>query len=1043
LTDVTWTVTNEGNTTSVFTTNIRAEYPDYFNGEDPPLIAQVLVYKVHRVPVDKDCQLYESHQDELIANISNPRVQNPRVQNSPPAEGAGSTQSSPISTQAADLSAQDITFYLAPEEQAEVTFRVWDEDTTDGGPTFSPDMVIAEAVAEAVNTEDVEVGSTTPPSDVPPNSEPWTTPQPAIEANPPALTFSVAFGINPPDQVISIGNSGNGALNYAISDDVGWLTIVPTSGIAPQNHTLAIDVTGLSAGVHTGTIAIIDPYATNNPLRVPVTLTISATPPPLFITTTSIPDGVRNTSYSVFLDCSGGLGEVTWSVSAGSLPPGLSLENTEGGTGWIIGTPTAAGYFSFTVQAQTALQSVTRSLSMTIADWVARYNGPDNNNDEAFLYSPNRSTPIAVDAAGNIYVTGQSVGTGTDQDYATIKYSSSGAEQWVARYNGTINGFEYPEMIAVDALGNVYVTGNSSLQTGDYDLATVKYNSAGVEQWVATYNGPANGWDRAHAMAVDASGNVYVTGDSNGIGTSSDYVTVKYNSFGIQQWVARYNGPGNAVDTAYSIALDPAGNVYVTGLSAGSGTDYDYATVKYDSSGEEQWVVRYDGPASGQDWPSTVALDSSGNVYVAGFSVGSGTGSDYATIKYNSSGNQQWVQRYDHGAGDDWTSAMSVDAIGNVYVTGQSSGGYLTGFDCATIKYNALGVQQWVARYSGPQPGEDKPFAIAVDPLQNVYIAGYSFGSGTAFDYITVKYNSIGAQEWAASYNGPANGTDQGNGVAQDPLGNVLVMGGSVGIGTAFDFATVKYAQSFPSALIISTDLLDNGYVGMPYAKALWAFGGSGTRQWQLAETAILPPGLVLNSSTGIISGTPTTPGTYDFSVLVIDGLLDASKSLSITITEALPDLVVESLTVTPPNPTFDNPVTFTAVVKNRGIGPAGPSYVVIWVSAAMDLYYPVGALAPGASSAPITRTYTFGVLDGPDHWVDAWADNNGTGDDIIESNESNNRKLVTFTVTALSDRPASSPAPGLRADARPAVPPAGPPGGVAMLQPFLREEKR
>ena len=442
---------------------------------------------------------------------------------------------------------------------------------------------------------------------------------------------------------------------------------------------------------------------------------------------------------------------MTWSVSAGSLPPGVNLENTEGGTGWLVGTSTTAGYFNFTVQAQTALQSVTQPLSVTIADWVARYNGPANGNDEAFYYSPSRSTPITIDAAGNIYVTGQSLGTGTDQDYATVKYNSFRVEQWVARYNGIINGFEYPVMIAVDVLGNVYVTVNGSAQINEYDIATVKYNSAGVEQWVATYNGPANGWDRAHALAVDASGNVYVTGDSNGSGTSSDYATVKYNSNGVQQWVARYNGPGNAVDTANSIALDPAGNVDVTGFSTGSGTDYDYATVKYDSSGAEQWVVRYDGPVSGQDWASAVALDTSGNVYVAGFSVGSETGSDYATIKYNSSGAEQWVRRYYHpGGGDDWASAMALDSAGDIDVTGQSSGGYLTGFDCATVKYNGLGEQLWVASYSGPQSGEDKPFAIAVDPFQSVYIAGFSMGSGTAYDYVTVKYNSSGAQERAA-----------------------------------------------------------------------------------------------------------------------------------------------------------------------------------------------------------------------------------------------------------------------------------------------------
>jgi uncharacterized delta-60 repeat protein len=942
------------------------------------------------------------------------------------------------------LEDQDITFYLAPGEQAEVTFRVWDEDTTDGLPTFSPDLVIAEAVAEAVNTEDVEAGGSTPPSDIPPNSEPWVTPQPQIGVSPLALSFEAALGQIPAAQFLTVWNAGSGALTYTVVGDSPWLSVTPNSGtLTPQDHTVSVDVAGLIAGTYMGTIIVGDPHAVNNPLRVPVTLAISAVPA-LSITTTSVPDGVRGTPYSAYLDTSGEVGDVTWSVSAGTLPPGLNLENTEGGTGWIVGTPTTAGYFSFTVQAQTALQSVTQPLSMTVADWVARYNGPANGNDEAFYYSPSRSTPITIDAAGNIYVTGQSLGTGTDQDYATVKYNSFGVEQWVARYNGIINGFEYPVMIAVDALGNVYVTGNGSAQINEYDIATVKYNSAGVEQWVATYNGPANGWDRAHALAVDASGNVYVTGDSNGSGTSSDYATVKYNSNGVQQWVARYNGPGNAVDTANSIALDPAGNVYVTGFSTGSGTDYDYATVKYDSSGAEQWVVRYDGPVSGQDWASAVALDTSGNVYVAGFSVGSGTGSDYATIKYNGSGAEQWVRRYHHpGGGDDWASAMALDSAGDIYVTGQSSGGYLTGFDCATVKYNGLGAQQWVARYSGPQSGEDKPFAIAVDPLQNVYISGYSLGSGTAYDYVTVKYNSSGAQEWAARYNGPANGTDQGQGAAQDPLGNILVWGSSLGIGTNFDFATVKYAQAFPSALIISTDLLDNGYVGMPYAKTLWAFGGNGTRQWQLAETAPLPPGLELNSSTGIISGTPTTLGTYNFSVLVVDGSLVASKSLSITVTEALPDLVVESLTVTPPNPTFDSPVTFTAVVKNRGIGPAGPSYAVIWVSAYGDLYYPVPALAPGASSAPITRTYTFGVLDGPDHWVDAWADNNGTGDDIIESDESNNRKIVYFTVTAPPDRPASSSVTGLRADARPTVSPAGPPGGVAILQPILREERR
>ena len=290
------------------------------------------------------------------------------------------------------------------------------------------------------------------------------------------------------------------------------------------------------------------------------------------------------------------------------------------------------------------------------AAWTANYNGPGNNIDEAHA--------ITVDGTGNVYVTGRSYGNGIGFDYATIKYNSAGQQQWLARYTGFQgDGDDEARAIAVDESGNVYVTGRSAGISTGLDYATIKYNSAGQQQWVARYNGPAteNFTDDAHAIAIDASGNVYVTGESYG-DSDYDYATIKYNAAGQEQWVARYNGPGNQGDAAYAMAIDGSGNVYVTGVSIGSGTDADYATIKYNSSGQEQWVARYNGPANGPDYGQAIAVDNAGNIYVTGWSRGAGTDFDYATIKYDSAGQQQWAARY-HGPGTglDQANAIAVD----------------------------------------------------------------------------------------------------------------------------------------------------------------------------------------------------------------------------------------------------------------------------------------------------------------------------------------------------------------------------------------------
>lgn len=165
--------------------------------------------------------------------------------------------------------------------------------------------------------------------------------------------------------------------------------------------------------------------------------------------------------------------------------------------------------------------------------------------------------------------------TGQSQaDFLTIKYNTSGAEQWVSRYNSPGNVGETPKAMTIDASGNVYITGQSSSGLGTEDYFTVKYNNTGAEQWSKIYNGPLNNTDVATSIAVDDSGKVYVSGTSLAI-TGNEMTTIHYSPTGVEQWVQR----NSSAVVGNSIALDAAGNIFVTGY--GTIVNVDIITVKY------------------------------------------------------------------------------------------------------------------------------------------------------------------------------------------------------------------------------------------------------------------------------------------------------------------------------------------------------------------------------------------------------------------------------------------------------------------------------
>jgi hypothetical protein len=510
--------------------------------------------------------------------------------------------------------------------------------------------------------------------------------------------------------------------------------------------------------------------------------------------------------------------------------------------------------FSFSASSQVNIQ------------WQKRYSSSGANSDKA--------EDMVMDASGNIYVTGVARGTSGTLDYVTIKYNSAGVQQWLAEYNGIGNGLDEAHAIAIDASGNnIYVTGWSlGDTTTGFDYATIKYNSAGVKQWTARYNNTGvNGTDEAFDIGVDNAGNVYVTGTSDGSTGTSAATTIKYNSAGVQQIARRYTGSGG-VNAATAINVSPsAGIVYVTGYAyQGTAADFNFVTIKYNGAVTQKWAVQYNGPASKYDEARALAIDATGNVYVTGFSQTAVPDNyDYSTVKYDSTGVQKWAKNY-NGTGNDYdrANAIKVDAGSNVYVTGRSVGTGSNADDILTIKYDKLGNTKWTARYNSPSNNADEGKAIAVDVARNVYVTGYTFTNGLSNDYVTLKYDSTGVQQWVTNYNGTGNNADLAAALLLDNSGNVFVTGSSKGAGSLEDYETIKYCQ-FTANAGNDVSICPGASTNLS-ASASGAVSYSWTPTTGLNNAAIANPVATPSTTTSYVVAVTNGSGCVDMDTVVV-----------------------------------------------------------------------------------------------------------------------------------------------------------------------------
>jgi hypothetical protein len=395
-------------------------------------------------------------------------------------------------------------------------------------------------------------------------------------------------------------------------------------------------------------------------------------------------------------------------------------------------------------------------------EWVDIYNsGPSEvHNDQG--------NAAAVADGGNVYVGGSRSGN----SYYVRSVDSSGDFRWDDPYGG---GSSEAESVNLDSSENLYVAGRVS---GDFFVA--KYDNDGTMLWSDTVTDGS-----AYASVLDSDGYLYATGKSD-----DGVYTAKYTQDGNRLWGKSYSGTW-LFHCAWAMTVDDIGNVYVAGHVDNIDTEYDICVIKYDGDGNEEWVRTYNGTADDVDDAGAVAVDGSGNVYVAGYCRNSAYYSDICTIKYDLNGNREWVKT-DSGPG--MAFDMVIDAYANVYVTGYRTDP-LTDHDICVIKYDTDGNEEWVETYNGTADGHDCGLAMTMDDSGYIYVAGTSENEGTSADICVIKYDADGNTEWVTEYDRPAyNAGDSAYDIVVDDEGYVYVTGLSEN-DVNYDLITIKYKQ--------------------------------------------------------------------------------------------------------------------------------------------------------------------------------------------------------------------------------------------------------
>lgn len=316
---------------------------------------------------------------------------------------------------------------------------------------------------------------------------------------------------------------------------------------------------------------------------------------------------------------------------------------------------------------------------------------------------------------------------------------------------------------------------------------------------IKTYNGSSSASDCFTNTITDNDGNIYSTGYASDE-ICSYIFTEKYNSSGTMLWSKIYRSKTNGFDFPVSIALDSSGNIYVAGNTKRPNLTYDLLLIKYNSQGDTVWTGTYNGTSNGDDRAIKVLIDRNNDIILAGNSKETGQENNIVLIKYNQGGDIIWLKIYDGSTHlNDFVNDFTIDKSNHICVAGKSCGNQTSSDVFFLMKLNPSGDTVWTKAFKGTGY-MDEAYSVITDDSLNIYATGCISGTSLYLSKcFTVKINSSGVTKWTAEYIDGPNHADRGMRIGLDEIGNVIVaseLRGIVTDYTIFSYGTFKYSNS-------------------------------------------------------------------------------------------------------------------------------------------------------------------------------------------------------------------------------------------------------